>query len=203
MLNHSDCRKSAGISVCKIYAELQEALTATEAAYVECSQHKNAAAAADSHGAATAAPAASVHPKAAAPRTIGRSMHPENIYASQEPDFAALAAQHSPLAPFVTVTKAGRPSIDFTNWHATKELTAALLNVDFGVTWDLPGGQLVPPVPNRANYIHWISDLLQLSSPAGIIRSVHMDGADVCMLLAVHQLLCRHAGLTHQGDRQH
>jgi len=29
----------------------------------------------------------------------------------------------------------------------------------------LPEGQLVPTVTNRANYIHWINDLLALSSP--------------------------------------
>ena len=45
------------------------------------------------------------------------------------------------------------------------EITRALLHADFGVTWDLQPGQLVPPVANRANYIHWLEDLLRLSSP--------------------------------------
>lgn len=35
------------------------------------------------------------------------------------------------------------------------------------MNWWVEDGQLIPPVPNRANYIHWIEDLLQLSSPPG------------------------------------
>eukprot|EP00879_Flechtneria_rotunda_P021041 GHRR01022165.1.p1 GENE.GHRR01022165.1~~GHRR01022165.1.p1 ORF type:complete len:194 (+),score=86.29 GHRR01022165.1:1107-1688(+) len=95
-------------------------------------------------------------------------MHPDNIYSSQgAPDFAALAQNYPPLAPYLTIGGAGRAFIDFTSWDATKELTAALLAIDFGVQWQLPEGQLIPPVPNRANYIHWIHDLLQLSAPEG------------------------------------
>ena len=33
--------------------------------------------------------------------------------------------------------------------------------------WWVPDGHLVPPVTNRANYIHWLEDLLALSSPPG------------------------------------
>lgn len=116
-------------------------------------------------------------------------MHPANLYAAGEPDFKALAAAHPALAPHLIYPPAAaaatatatagssssssagstaRPVIDFTSWEATKELTAALLKVDFGVTWDLPPGQLVPPVPNRANYIHWVANLLALSSPPGV-----------------------------------
>jgi len=47
-----------------------------------------------------------------------------------------------------------------------RQLTAALLEADFGVRgWWVPDGHLVPPVTNRANYIHWLEDLLALSSP--------------------------------------
>ena len=48
-----------------------------------------------------------------------------------------------------------------------RELTRALLQRDFQVTWDMPAGNLVPPVPNRANYLHWLNDLLGLSAPPG------------------------------------
>lgn len=61
----------------------------------------------------------------------------------------------------------GRAHFDYTSWGGTKTLTATLLAADFGVDWDLPAGALVPTVTNRANYIHWLSDLLALSSPAG------------------------------------
>jgi 23S rRNA (adenine1618-N6)-methyltransferase len=54
---------------------------------------------------------------------------------------------------------------DYTSWEGTRQLTATLLKADFGITWWLPEGQLVPTVTNRANYIHWINDLLALSAP--------------------------------------
>ena len=59
-------------------------------------------------------------------------------------------------------------SLDFANPDAVRQLTRALLKEDFGVAdWWIPDGQLIPPVPNRLNYIHWIEDLLRLSSPPG------------------------------------
>lgn len=136
-----------------------------EIAEAEPAETATAATAAAVVGRSTAVPAAAAmaHPRRSAPR-----MHPANMYCSQEPDFAALAVQYPPLAPHVSVNSAtGRASIDFACWEATKQLTAALLAVDFGVQWALPEGQLVPPVPNRANYIHWMNDLLQLSAPPG------------------------------------
>lgn len=48
-----------------------------------------------------------------------------------------------------------------------RELTRALLKHDYGINWHLQTGQLIPAVTNRANYIHWINDLLQLSAPPG------------------------------------
>lgn len=76
------------------------------------------------------------------------TMHPANLYAAGEPDFAALAAAHTPLAqhlvyPAAAAAAAGagssssssrgaRPVLDFTSWEATKELTAALLKVGSG-----------------------------------------------------------------------
>ena len=51
-----------------------------------------------------------------------------------------------------------------------RQLTAALLEADYGVRgWWVPEGHLVPPVTNRANYIHWLEDLLALSSPPGAL----------------------------------
>ena len=61
----------------------------------------------------------------------------------------------------------GRPSIDFSDPAACRELTRVLLLADFGVEWWVPLGQLVPPLTNRANYIHWLEDLLALSAPSG------------------------------------
>ena len=51
-------------------------------------------------------------------------------------------------------------------WRVARELTRALLARDFGICWSLEEGQLIPPVTNRCNYIHWLHDLLSLL-PAG------------------------------------
>eukprot|EP00201_Polytomella_parva_P004907 CAMPEP_0175079366 /NCGR_PEP_ID=MMETSP0052_2-20121109/24775_1 /TAXON_ID=51329 ORGANISM="Polytomella parva, Strain SAG 63-3" /NCGR_SAMPLE_ID=MMETSP0052_2 /ASSEMBLY_ACC=CAM_ASM_000194 /LENGTH=651 /DNA_ID=CAMNT_0016349673 /DNA_START=86 /DNA_END=2041 /DNA_ORIENTATION=- len=93
-----------------------------------------------------------------------KTMHGLNIYCNKPPDFLQLANDEPILKPFVTdVSAGGRVRFPYTSWEATRALTAALLSRDFGVQWSLPHGYLIPPVPNRLNYILWISDLLYLS----------------------------------------
>ena len=45
---------------------------------------------------------------------------------------------------------------------ACRQLSRALLADEYGVSWWVPDGHLIPPVTNRANYIHWLHDLLSL-----------------------------------------
>lgn len=79
-------------------------------------------------------------------------------------------------------------SLDFANPDALRHLTRALLKEDFGVLdWWVPDGQLIPPVPNRLNYIHWIEDLLRMSCPLGAI-------SDGCI---VHRKQCGHRRCQH------
>jgi hypothetical protein len=116
-------------------------------------------------------------------------------YAAAAPDFAALAARQPVLQPFLVRgchepclllcfphahaaehtpathpqerDSGGRARLDYTDFGATRALTAALLREDFGVTWWLPNGQLCPTLTSRCNYIHWLEDLLALSPPPG------------------------------------
>lgn len=60
---------------------------------------------------------------------------------------------------------ARRSTIDFRDPKACAALTTALLARDFDICWDLPPGHLIPPLTGRSNYIHWLEDLLELSSP--------------------------------------
>jgi hypothetical protein len=46
--------------------------------------------------------------------------------------------------------------------HVDRLLTRALLHSQLGLHWWVPDGHLIPPVTNRANYIHWLHDLLSL-----------------------------------------
>eukprot|EP00899_Mesostigma_viride_P011471 jgi/Mesvir1/20324/Mv19914-RA.1 len=99
-----------------------------------------------------------------------RAIHPRNRYADAPPDFSQLASRHASFKAFVFYDKKGNPCIDWTSSAATRELTRVLLLDDYGVHWDIPEGQLCPTVTSRANYIHWLADLLALSgkpSPDG------------------------------------
>jgi 23S rRNA A1618 N6-methylase RlmF len=87
-------------------------------------------------------------------------MHPRNRYFRHRPDFAALAAQFGDFAALTTTDSKGRVHVDWKDAAASAALTRALLCADYGLQWELPRGFLCPPVPQRANYIHWIEDLL-------------------------------------------
>jgi len=52
-------------------------------------------------------------------------------------------------------------SIDFANPIAVKTLNKALLKHFYGISyWDIPKNYLCPPIPGRADYIHYMADLL-------------------------------------------
>ncbi len=65
------------------------------------------------------------------------------------------------LTSFVAPNKYGDESINFFNPEAVKMLNKALLQHYYGIDyWDVPKGYLCPPIPGRADYIHYIADLL-------------------------------------------
>jgi 23S rRNA (adenine1618-N6)-methyltransferase len=165
----------------QVQEELQEALDATNSALQDIADQINTAAAA-------------AHPPRFNTKTTNNNdrIHPQSLYSTSEPDFASLAQEFPCLQPYLlplktkqqqqpplplpstsldttsaTLHQRRRRTIDFTNPSACRELTKILLKKDFGVEWDLPDGHLVPPVTNRLNYILWVQDLLQLSSPTG------------------------------------
>jgi 23S rRNA (adenine1618-N6)-methyltransferase len=88
------------------------------------------------------------------------SLHARNRHNSRY-DFKALVETLKELSDFVFVNKYGNESIDFANPLAVKTLNKALLKhfykIDF---WDIPEGYLCPPIPGRADYIHYAADLL-------------------------------------------
>ncbi|WP_308239897.1 23S rRNA (adenine(1618)-N(6))-methyltransferase RlmF [Hymenobacter sp. J193] len=52
-------------------------------------------------------------------------------------------------------------TIDFANPAAVKALNKALLKQFYNVpNWDIPAGYLTPPIPGRADYVHYTADLL-------------------------------------------
>jgi len=53
-----------------------------------------------------------------------------------------------------------RLALDWKHPDALPVLTASLLHRAFRITWDCPRDRLVPPLPNRLNYLLWVDDLV-------------------------------------------
>jgi 23S rRNA (adenine1618-N6)-methyltransferase len=88
------------------------------------------------------------------------NLHPRNLHRERY-NFKQLYKSNQELKAFVTVNRYDVESIDFTNPEAVKALNKALLKHFYGVdAWDIPAGYLCPPIPGRADYIHYIADLL-------------------------------------------
>ena len=100
--------------------------------------------------------------------TAAARMHPRNVFADTSTDFFVLGKRQPCFRPFVEQSSVSRWHVNFKSWEVTRALNRALLIDGYGlVSWDIPKGHLCPPVANRANYIHWLEDLLQLSRPSG------------------------------------
>ena len=87
-------------------------------------------------------------------------LHPRNRHRGRY-NFRQLVKASPALAPFVWLNKFGDESIDFASPLAVKALNQALLRQFYGLeTWDIPAGYLCPPIPGRADYVHYLADVL-------------------------------------------
>ena len=92
--------------------------------------------------------------------TPQKTLHPRNKHNGNY-DFKALIETLPELASFVTVNKFGNESIDFANPDAVRALNKALLKHFYNISyWELPKTNLCPPIPGRADYLHYIADIL-------------------------------------------
>ncbi|WP_445946883.1 23S rRNA (adenine(1618)-N(6))-methyltransferase RlmF [Shewanella sp.] len=108
-------------------------------------------------------------------KSLVKTLHPRNLH-NKGYDFTLLVQAHPALAVFVTPNAYGNTSIDFADPNAVKQLNAALLLHHYGIThWDIPQGYLCPPIPGRADYLHYLADLLNENNQAranGRIRAL-------------------------------
>jgi len=94
------------------------------------------------------------HPK------LKSALHPRNRHRERY-DFKQLIESCPELSPFVALNAYNDESIDFFNPAAVKMLNKALLKYYYDVeNWDIPQHYLCPPIPGRADYIHYMADLL-------------------------------------------
>lgn len=92
------------------------------------------------------------------------NLHPRNLHKYRY-DFDDLVKTLPDLKSFIFINKYQVESIDFANADAVKLLNKAILMHFYGIKhWDIPAHYLCPPVPGRADYIHYLADLLAISN---------------------------------------
>lgn len=88
------------------------------------------------------------------------NLHPRNKHRERY-DFKTLIASCPELKPFVKLNEYNDESIDFSDPEGVKMLNRSLLKHFYKLdNWDIPKNYLCPPIPGRADYIHYIADLL-------------------------------------------
>ncbi len=103
-----------------------------------------------------------------------QNLHPLNIH-RQRYDLEALSMVSPLLKNYLSITKKGEKSIDFANPNAVKILNQALLKYHYGLEyWDIPKQYLCPPIPGRADYIHYVADLLKKESKKPISNPIRV-----------------------------
>lgn len=88
------------------------------------------------------------------------SLHPRNPHQGRY-DLEALCVSSPTLKSYLKSNPKGETTIDFSDSKAVLQLNKALLAHYYNIAnWQIPGGYLCPPIPGRADYIHYIADLL-------------------------------------------
>lgn len=104
-------------------------------------------------------------------------LHPRNKHRARY-NFKQLTATSKELKRFVFKNEHNDDSIDFADQNAVKALNRALLKQYYDVSqWDIPKDYLCPPIPGRADYIHYVADLLGSSN-----KGKNPTGANVNVL---------------------
>ncbi|AZA74872.1 23S rRNA (adenine(1618)-N(6))-methyltransferase RlmF [Chryseobacterium indoltheticum] len=106
------------------------------------------------------------------------TLHPRNLHRNSY-DFEQLISCVPELKHYVFVNSYGNQTINFSIPKAVKLLNKALLQHFYGVkNWDIPDENLCPPIPGRADYIHYLADLLTENSKE-IPKGLSVKGLDI------------------------
>lgn len=107
------------------------------------------------------------------------TLHPRNPHRFRY-DFEKLILSFPELKEFVFINEHNVESIEFANPDAVKALNKAILISDYDIkNWDIPKNYLCPPIPGRADYIHYIADLLAESNNGIIPEGENVVGLDI------------------------
>jgi 23S rRNA (adenine1618-N6)-methyltransferase len=107
------------------------------------------------------------------------TLHPRNPHRFRY-DFEKLIRNFPQLREFFFINEHNIETIEFSNPDAVKALNKAILISDYDIkNWDIPKNYLCPPIPGRADYIHYIADLLAESNNEIIPEGENIIGLDI------------------------
>lgn len=87
-------------------------------------------------------------------------LHPNNPHKGKY-NFKTLTESLPELKKYIVKNPNGEDTIDFSDNQAVISLNKSLIKTYYNIdNWDIPEGFLCPPIPGRADYIHYIADLL-------------------------------------------
>jgi len=88
-------------------------------------------------------------------------LHPNNPHKGKY-NFKLLIKNLPELKVYLRKNPRGEDTIDFSDSKAVILLNKALLKTHYNIdNWDIPKGFLCPPIPGRADYIHYIAELIK------------------------------------------
>ncbi|MFC3562295.1 23S rRNA (adenine(1618)-N(6))-methyltransferase RlmF [Pedobacter jamesrossensis] len=106
-------------------------------------------------------------------------LHGRNKHRSRY-NFKQLITSSKELKRFVFKNEHDDDSIDFADQSAVKALNKALLKHFYNIPqWDIPKDYLCPPIPGRADYIHYVADLLGSSNKGKIPKGNNIKVLDI------------------------
>lgn len=119
------------------------------------------------------------------------NLHPRNLHRNPY-DFDDLISCVPELKHYVFQNAYGNFTINFSLPKAVKLLNKALLQHFYSIkNWDIPDSNLCPPIPGRADYVHYIADLLEETFneiPKNIKGLDIGTGASLVYPLLAHQI---------------
>lgn len=108
-----------------------------------------------------------------------KNLHSDNLHRGRY-DLGSLSKTLPEFAAHISQNEYGDLSLDFADTKAVKLLNRALLIHFYGIKfWDIPDGFLCPPIPGRADYIHYASDLLAASNSGKPLKGPKIQILDI------------------------
>lgn len=94
----------------------------------------------------------------------GSKLHPRNKHHGRY-DLKKLTEINPALSKYIIKSVRNEDTIDFSNPTAVRLLNEALLKQHYQLEyWDIPENYLCPPIPGRADYVHYMADVLAASN---------------------------------------